>query len=282
MNTRSLSLLLSVTVSLVGAASTVFAQPAPTANVLPAARPAPQAATVTGPIARYIVGPGGHIRGFTLRDGSVVMVHDGDALAQRIATGTTVRVNGFRAPNGSSIFHSTVQLPDGTPLVTAPERPQGMRDGMRSPGGPGGRNGHRGFFGHHGPHGDRPLDGQAQQQTPRTADPAWAQHRAERRARWQERYNSLTPQSATAQVQQVISGHRGPRMVLLSDGTTVFFPRGFGRALGDRTLRPGETVTAQGRGGAYPQGRSLIAESLRLSDGTVITPAPRPDAQPRS
>lgn len=254
MNVRTLALSLSL--SLLGASGAALAQQAPEAprechhgaRGERGDRPAPQAASVSGPIARYVVGPGGHVRGFTLRDGTLVMTRGGDALAQRVAVGTTVAVDGLRAPNGNTIFRASVRLPDGTELVAAP---QGR-------GGPGGGHGwHRG----RGAHRQEGQQGQAQ---------------GDRRARWQERMASLTPQSTTAQVQQVVGGRRGARMLLLSDNTTVVLARGMGRSLGERTIRPGETVTVQGRGGAYPQGRSILADSLRLADGTVITPAPAP------
>jgi hypothetical protein len=110
---RSLALA-AVSLALAGFAGTAFADddvPAPEAA---AARHAPQGtpANVSGAVARYVVGPLGHVRGFILKDGTAVTVHGtaGDGMAKQVPVGEVVRVEGFSpaASGGKEVMHASV------------------------------------------------------------------------------------------------------------------------------------------------------------------------------
>jgi len=109
--------------SLALGAGSAAAQNAPPPNPAnpSATRPAPVAAQASGNLARYIVGPGGRVRGFALNNGTVVMLpfRAGGDFAQRVAVGVPVRVEGFSMPGAASpvIFRVTVRGADGAVLA---------------------------------------------------------------------------------------------------------------------------------------------------------------------
>ncbi len=81
--------------------------------------------TVVSEVARYVVGPLGHVRGFLLKDGTAVMVHGaaGDAMAKDIPVGQSVRVEGWSpaSSGGKAVMHASVFGPRGQ-VVTPPAR----------------------------------------------------------------------------------------------------------------------------------------------------------------
>jgi hypothetical protein len=92
------------------------------------------------------------------------------------------------------------------------------------------------------------------------------------------RFAQLAPQTANGAVQAVLAGPRGGvHGLILTDGTSVFFRGPIAHALHQRGIHPGDTVRVTGRGGVYPQGRSVLAEQLSFADGTVVNaPVPSP------
>ena len=100
-----------------------FADTGPAPEASPAAAHAARAhVSVVGEVGRYVVGPLGHVRGFVLKDGTVVMVHDaaGDAMAKDVPIGQSVRVEGVRdRANAGSLFRAAVYGQHGQ-IVAAP------------------------------------------------------------------------------------------------------------------------------------------------------------------
>jgi hypothetical protein len=226
-----------------------FAQ-APAPQLQPG-HPQPIPARTGGTITRYIVGPMGHVRGFVLDNNAVVMIHrrGGDALAQQAPVGQAVRVEGFAHPSNPQVIHrATVYAANGALLVAPPPFPHaGVPFVPGAPGAPGAQVPPR------GPGGRRAM-------------------RMHRRQMMMARLAQLPPRTASGTVQTVVAGPRGGvRALLLSDGTSVFLHPGLTRALRQRGIQQGETVRASGRGNAYPQGPSLIAEQLTFADGTVLS-----------
>jgi hypothetical protein len=89
-------------------------------------------------VARYIVGPEGHVRGIQLADGALVWIHgrgEGDALAPRLPVGQTVHVEGMVHTGSPTVnfFHATIRGADGTVLL-APRAvgPEGGAAGERA------------------------------------------------------------------------------------------------------------------------------------------------------
>jgi len=125
--------------ALTGFAGTAFADdaPAPQAAVtIAGAETAPHVrqgtpANVSGAVARYVVGPLGHVRGFVLKDGTIVMVHGtaGDGMAKQVRVGEVVRVEGWSptASGGKEVMHASVFGPHGQ-VVTPPARGERQRD----------------------------------------------------------------------------------------------------------------------------------------------------------
>jgi len=202
----------------------------------------------SGTITRFIVGPNGGVRGFQLQNGTVVMVppREGAALVQRARIGQSVQVQGFSQPGTTPavIRRATVTAADGSVLAEAPTfgapgaagEPQGhMRHGRMGHGGVG-----HGGMGHGGMH-------------------------------RMERFAALPTTSASGTVQTVLAGPRGHvHALLLSNNTTVMIPRPMAMAMGARHVRVGENIRASGRGGAFAQGNSVLAESLTFGDGTTV------------
>lgn len=260
-----------------GAASAAAQNVPPTAANPPAARPAPVAAQASGNLARYIVGPGGRVRGFALNNGTVVMLpfRAGTDFAQRVAVGVPLRVEGLSMPGAASpvIFRATVRGVDGTVFAQAPQAPAGgpgagghgpwMRRGMGGRGhGEGHGEGHGRMHGgmHRGGHGEPGA---------RAA-----------------RFASMPQQSVRGAVQQVIAGPRGGvRTLLLPNNVTVFVPHEMAAQVTPRGVRVGESVQVVGRGTATPQGTGVLAEQITFADGTRFTatlgaPPPAPAAPP--
>lgn len=248
--------------SLALGAGSAAAQNAPPASPAApdAARTPPVAAQASGTLARYVVGPGGRVRGFALNNGTLVMLppRAGGDFAQRVAVGTPVRVEGFARPGAPAqvIFRATVRAADGSVLVAAPQGPMGPRAGAdvgRGPGARGGMHG-RGHGGRWGMRGGR--------RGGMRGDPgARAAHLA-----------AMPAQRVSGTVQQVVAGPRGGvRTLLLSNNVTVTVPRAMAAPLAQRGVRVGEAVQVAGRGTATPQGTGVVAEQLTFADGARFT-----------
>jgi hypothetical protein len=198
-----------------------------------------------GTVARYIVGPAGHVRGFQLDTGAVVMTRgrEGDALAQQLPAGQTVRVDGFTANGNTQMLRrATVHGADGAVLV-APRQAlaQGAMEAAQA--------GHAGFQAHR----------------------SWTRRDPEMRARMIAELEQLPMRNASGTVSTVLTGPRGHvNGVLLSDGTSVFFTHMMSREIQHRGIRVGEAVRVAGRGGAYPHGASLLAEQMTFANGGAI------------
>jgi hypothetical protein len=120
-----------------GFAGTAFADDAPAAavspDVAPHARHAHEGARATGPceVARYVVGPLGHIDGFILKDGTVVKTRgeSADAMAKQVPLGQTVRVDGWSpsASGGKLMMRAAVYGQHGQ-IIAPPVRGERTRD----------------------------------------------------------------------------------------------------------------------------------------------------------
>jgi hypothetical protein len=137
-SSRSLVLaVLSVAFAVPALSTSAFADVAPavaqTADVsaAPAGARAGARVNVSGEVSRYVVGPLGHVRGFLLKDGTAVMVHEtaGDAMAKEVAIGQSVRVEGWSpaSSGGKAIRHAAVYGQHGQ-VVTPPARGAEPRD----------------------------------------------------------------------------------------------------------------------------------------------------------
>jgi hypothetical protein len=195
----------------------------------------------TGTVARYIVGPAGHVRGFMLRDGTVVFTgRGGDKMAADVAVGQTVRVDGRAAPNASNVV---------------------MRAKV------------------YGPHGEVSEPGAGAgggRQQWKTLDPE--QRKERRQARRQKHMEELAKLPATSldgTVQTILTGRQGnPRALILSNGGNVVLERSLVRSMGGRPLKVGDVVHASGKGGTYQNGASIEATELTLADGTHFASKP--------
>ncbi len=78
----------------------------------------------------------------------------------------------------------------------------------------------------------------------------------------------LQPMTATGKVIAVIPARKDSLLgVVLDDGTTVVF----GHAGSDVSLKVGDAVTVEGRGGTYPIGTGIAAQSIKLPNGETKT-----------
>jgi len=244
---------LALALSLALGTATAAAQTAPAApNGQAPARPAPVAAQASGNLARFVVGPGGHVRGLALNNGTVVMLppRAGADLAQRVGLGVPLRVEGFALPGAPHmIFRATVRGADGSVLVAAPQGPMGPRGGFGA-----GRGGH-------------PEHGGMRRGGMRGGMHRGGMHGGFGAAR-AARLAAMPQQRLGGTVQQVIAGPRGGvRALLLSNNATVTVPRPMAAPLAQRGVRVGESVQVVGRGTATPQGTGVIAEQLTFADG---------------
>ncbi|MFO0649463.1 MAG: hypothetical protein U0326_24695 [Polyangiales bacterium] len=102
---------------------------APAAQAPAMQRPAPTPAQASGNLARFLVGPGGRVRGLVLDNGTVVMVPPRASadLAQRVRVGQPLRVEGVTFPGATAgtatIFRATVRGADGS-VIAAPPAPR--------------------------------------------------------------------------------------------------------------------------------------------------------------
>jgi hypothetical protein len=80
----------------------------------------------------------------------------------------------------------------------------------------------------------------------------------------------LQPMTATGKVIAVIPARKGALLgVVLDDGTTVVF--GHGTAGSDVSVKVGDAITVEGRGGTYPIGTGIAAQSIKLPSGETKT-----------
>ena len=80
----------------------------------------------------------------------------------------------------------------------------------------------------------------------------------------------LQPMTATGKVIAVIPARKGALLgVVLDDGTTVLF--GHAGAGSDVAVKVGDSVTVEGRGGTYPIGTGIAAQSIKLPSGETKT-----------
>jgi hypothetical protein len=213
-----------------------FAQQAAPQAGAQIARPGAVPVAADGRVARFIVGPMGHVRGLALDNGTLVMIQgrQGDALSQQLAVGTPVHVDGFGFPGATSMIHRATISANGQ-VVAAPQvNPQHANWQAMSP-----------------------ADRMARREA----------HRQQREARLAQ----LPEINTSGAVQTVMAGPRGGvHGVLLSNGATVFLPHGLSMVVRQHGgLRPGETIQVSGRGGNYPQGASLVAQRITFADGST-------------
>ncbi len=128
---RSLTLaILSVALAVPMFGGTALADTPDPAQVVPTAEGARiardgAAVNIAGEVARYVVGPLGHVHAFLLKDGTAVMVHEtgGDAMAKTVPVGQSVRVEGWSpaSSNGKAVFRAAVYSQQGQ-IVSPPAR----------------------------------------------------------------------------------------------------------------------------------------------------------------
>lgn len=194
------------------------------------ARPARQGSRVSivGEVARYVVGPLGHVRGFLLKDGTTVMIHDtaGDTMSKTVAVGESVRVEGWSptASGGKQVMRAAVFGQHGQ-VVTPPVR---GAEGPRDPS-------------------------------------AWQAKRAELKAevaKLPEASANGTVQSV------IYGHRGRVEAVVLNDGTSVFLRPGLAKQVMARGIRVGDQIRSSGRGASYPLGASVAVGSITFADGT--------------
>jgi hypothetical protein len=181
-----------------------------------------------GELARYIVGPSGHVRGFTLKDGTVVLVRPrlGDALADQVTVGQTVRVDGRSTANEPKVvFRAAV----------------------------------------YGPHGQIAAPAAGGEKHGRMSKEERANMRAQRREALAKLPAASADGTVQAVIS---GRHGAPRTLLLSNGASVFLDRSLVQALGGRSIRVGDAVKVSGKGGTYKNGASVAANELVMGDGT--------------
>ena len=190
----------------------------------------------SGELSRYIVGPAGHVRGFLLRDGTVVNLRPkaGDEMAKGVTVGQTVRVDGFGPmDNGKLVFRANVFGPHGQ-VATMP----------------------------------------AWHEPAKTDEAGRARKREEWKKEHADELAKLSPVATQGTVQTVLTGHHGaPYAVLLSNGVNVFLSRPMAKELASRTVKTGDVIQVTGRGGTYPLGTSVLATSVTFADGTKLDAA---------
>jgi hypothetical protein len=230
-------------------AGTALADVVPGTASSSAAAVAPRQGTrvnVVGEVARYVVGPLGNVRGFLLKDGTVVPLHGdaGASMARDVPVGQSVRVEGWSpaASSGKAIMHAAVFGQHGQ-VVTPPARGEGGKGREQRAHEPGAKS-----------------------------------------AKWgamKEELAKLPAASASGTVQAVIPGHKGKSVaVVLNDGTNVFFAPRLAGQMKARGIQVGDRIQAQGKGATYPLGASVLARSVTFGDGTRFeAPAPTGSTQ---
>lgn len=260
-----------------GVAAPAWAQTAPQAAPQIAGAPqgapmraAPTPVTASGNLARLMIGPGGHVRGLVLDNGTVVMLHGpgGDELATRVRVGQPLRVEGFTRPGSAGfIGRATVRSADGTVLVAPPAGPMGM--------GPGGMN-HDGMDHDGMDHGGM---GRGHHGMGRGHGGMRGGHGGMRGGMMGARLATLPAQAVNGAVQQVIAGPRGHvRALLFANNVTVYLPRPIAFQLQQRGVRAGESVRASGHGTSTPQGTGFVADQLAFADGARFEVPAQPPA----
>ncbi len=273
-----------------GVAAPAWAQTAPQAAPTIAGAPqgapmraAPTPVTASGNLARMMIGPGGHVRGLVLDNGTVVMLHGpgGDELATRVRVGQPLRIEGFTRPGSAGfIGRATVRSADGTVLHAPPAGPMGPgamghggmdHDGMEHDGMGPGAMGQGGMGrGHHGMgRGWMRGGGMMGQGGPGAMGQGrGGMHGGMRGGMMGARLASLPAQAVNGAVQQVIAGPRGHvRALLFANNVTVYLPRPIAFQLQQRGVRVGESVRASGHGTSTPQGTGFVADQLTFADG---------------
>jgi hypothetical protein len=187
---------------------------------------------VAGEVAKYVVGPLGHVRGFLLKDGTAVVLHgaSGDTMAKDVPLGQSVRVEGWSPASsaGKAVMRAAVYGQQGQ-IVSPPAR------------------------------GERGEAGREERM----------EARKEERKELRSELERLPEAGANGTVQAIIPGHRGKTMaVVLSDGTSVFLRRSLAKAVMARGIRVGDQIQSSGRGATYPLGASVLATSLTFADGS--------------
>ena len=201
--------------------------------------------TTEGKFAQYLLSPRGDIDGAVLEDGTVARFppHAIAPDATSLRRGDAIRVEGEATKGPGGTVFANASVTKGDVIIARADAPPPPPPGPPGPGGP------------RGPGPGRP--GPGGRPGPPDAD--------------------LAAMSATGTIRGFSTDPRGNvDGILLSDGTTA--RAGRKARLETLGLKPGDTVTVTGRGGAYPQGKSLRIETIKLPSGEVRT-VERPRAE---
>jgi hypothetical protein len=183
--------------------------------------------SVSGNLARYVVGPLGNVRGFILKDGTAVMIHGkaGDAMAKAVQVGQSVKVDGMGPADGANkvVFRVTVYGPNGDVVVAPPQR------------------------------GEEPRDPAARKER-------FAELRADIMKLPEASANGTVETVVPGR-------HGKTMAVVLTDGTSVFLRPGLARAVMAHGIKAGDKIESSGRGARYAVGSSVVVGSITFADG---------------
>ena len=194
--------------------------------------PASTRTTRDGIVAQVLVSPRGDVDGLLLRDGSLVRFPPHTLTdASSLRVGMKVHVEGEAATNAGVLTVFHAQLTaDGRALTTEDADPPHRRQ--------------------HGPEGR----GERGARGPREGDEARPE---------------LSAVSAHGIVRTLLANPRNDvDGFILDDGTVV--RAGPHAKLASLGVAVGAAVTVEGRGGSYPQGRSIHAASLQVGSGAMV------------
>jgi hypothetical protein len=215
---------------LAGLGVPAFADEAPAAGD---AQGRPQVADVhpSGTVSRYIVGPGGHVRGFMLQDGTVVFTgpREGDKMAADVPVGQSVRVDGRASATSPNVVHRASVYGQHGVVVQPAQRGQEAAN----------------------------LDPEQRKE-----------RRQEWRAKRAEELAKLPAASLEGTVQTVVTGRHGrARELILSNGNNIVLEGSLVKAMGGAAIKAGDVVHASGKGGTYKNGSAIVASDLSIGSG---------------
>jgi len=190
--------------------------------------------------ARWIPSPTGQPAGMLLEDGTFVRVHH-DTKTDTLTAGDAVQVEGIKHDAG--FVGASVKKGD-TVVVEAPK--------------------HAGKLGHFGKH-----DGKhAKKHEGKDGEWKHAWKHDGKHPEMSKALEALTPMNAVGTVSAVIPGRHGKvHALVLSDGTVAYARR---HSDAFASVKKGDAVKLEGKGGSYAIGKSMIVETVAPVDAKPL------------